>query len=91
MSIEDDELCLKGSSVDEIEFLLQCKDTMKQLYSNKKELNFNGKSMYLKLFIDKRDQDSNFDLAFNQGLHEKGPRARKAHNIYWENLPNNVI
>ena len=65
---------------------------MKQLYQNKKALNFNGKSMYLKLFLDKKAKDDSLDLAFNQSLHEANKRAvMKGSNIYWEQLPSNII
>ena len=53
----------------ELDFLSQCKETMRQLYSNKKALKFNGKSMYLKLYLDKKQKNDENEQVFNQSLY----------------------
>jgi hypothetical protein len=67
---------------------------MQQLYQNKQALNFNGKSMYLKLYLDIRNKENNLNLVFNQTLHDSTLKEKaklRGENIYWENLPTNIV
>jgi len=65
---------------------------MQQLYQNKSALNFNGKSMYLKLYLDQKAREVKLNTVFNQSLHESHQKAmRKGENIYWESLPTNIV
>ena len=49
----------------ELEFLAECKQTMKSLFENNDSIQFNGKSMYLKLHHDQKQSQSKTQNAFN--------------------------
>ena len=64
---------------------------MRQLYSNKKALKFNGKSMYLKLYLDKKQKNEANEQVFNQSLYQGEQHQAKGKNVFWEQLPSNVV
>jgi hypothetical protein len=52
------------------DFMTECKQTVKQLYQEKESLRFNGKSMYLKMHMEKLSKRSKKEEAFMQSLFE---------------------
>ena len=62
--------------------MTECKFTVKQLYEQKESLRFNGKSMYLKMHIEKLSKKSKKEEDFMQSLFEAS--KTKQGNIFWE-------
>lgn len=54
----------------DLDFLAECKGTVKQLYEQKESLKFNGKSMYLKMHEERLSKRAKKDEAFMQSLFE---------------------
>jgi len=74
----------------DIDFMNECKMTVKQLFEQKDNLKFNGKSMYLKMYEERQNKNQIKDSAFSQSLWI-GEDNRKKGNIFWEQLPSNTV
>ena len=61
----------------------ECKMTVKQLFEQKDNLKFNGKSMYLKMYEERQNKNQVKDSAFSQSLWI-GEDNQKKGNIFWE-------
>ena len=72
----------------DFDYYVQCKETMKQLYTNKSELGFNEKSMFLKMHQDLVKRKEDRDAVFNQTLAVAS--EVRVGNIFWEQLPTNT-
>jgi hypothetical protein len=66
----------------DLDFLTECKGTVKQLYEQKEALKFNGKSMYLKMHEEKLSKQAKKDEAFMQSLFEAS--KQRMGNIFWD-------
>ena len=73
----------------DLDFMTECKATVKQLYEQKEALKFNGKSMYLKMHEEKLSKRAKKDEAFHQSLFEASKTYQG--NIFWEQLPGNTV
>lgn len=73
----------------DLDFLAECKATVKQLYEQKESLKFNGKSMYLKMHDERLSKKAKKEEAFMQSLFEASKQSQG--NIFWNQLPNNTV
>ena len=72
---------LDSENLVDLEFITECKATVKQLFEQKENLNFNGKSMYLKMHEEKVSKKSKKEEAFSQSLFEASKQTQG--NIFW--------
>jgi hypothetical protein len=63
---------------------------MRNLYTNKEAVQFNGKSMFLKLHTDAKKMEEEQETAFRRSSVD--PRLKKnGIGAFWDCLPNNIV